>query len=240
MKPHFLIWLAACCGMLMAAPAGAVLVGIEFRDVANPNANPPTGVPYWTGYVDTNADTLTILTWYEQPGSGPAFWTPWIPDLSGGPMVWYARTHGGPSDTFGVRYDVPDDFGAGGDVDIGPDWGFISLTSARNMDWKEGNYNLVAVADYYPGWGAMVSPQPDSGTLKLQTAPNRDDDSPYDETTLPVWPYGSSGFGIRVVLGATVTATPYIPPPAAVPEVTALLPLGVLFLTQQLLARRVR
>ena len=114
------------------------------------------------------------------------------------------------------------------------------------MDWVEGSYNLVAVADYYPGWGARVWPQagPIPGTLelKLQTAPRSSgDDSPYDETTLPVWPYGErGGFGIRAVLGATVTVTPYLPPPAAIPEVTALLPLGALFIAQQLLVRRVR
>lgn len=91
---------------LCSASAAGRLVPIEYFDERP--GNPALGGPLWTGYVDTDADTLTIQTWQEYPLHGPEFWVPrnLVPEVGATvqELVWPARN------SSGDLHDVPETF----------------------------------------------------------------------------------------------------------------------------------
>src|SRR5262245_41194584 len=116
----------ALAAVVWGRPAQAVLVGVEYYDrgVVNPEF---AGGPLWTGFVDTETDSLTIQTWTELPLHGSDFWIP--RDL---PLVWPARN------SLGGLYDVPDSF----DGHIDDSFAFISNLTLRDMGWKQPFFDL--------------------------------------------------------------------------------------------------
>lgn len=205
-----LLSFATSIGLLLAMPAAATLVAIDYRDQNPANSGfPDAGGPHWTGVVDTAANTLTIYTWTEIPGS-VQFWTPlWTPNLSTLPLVWPAV------DASGSEYDVPDTF----DGTIDSSFAFISTVSARNIQWNEGVFSLPDVADFYPGWGGVRKP------LAGTSPPVLVYDMSGDETTMPLLPIHA--FGVAASTAATIVASAYAAQVSEVPEASAALALAV-------------
>jgi len=177
--------------LALAATASATVVFIEYSDHNGIGAFPDNGGPHWHGVVDTVADTLTIHTWVDLPGT-PETWTPlWTPNLSTLPLVWPAVS------SSGAPFDVPDSFM--GDIDAS--WAFISPDSAANMEWNEGEWApAVPEADFYPGWGGYRWPEMINGTLTFVYHTEA------DETAMPKLPAFPSGL-IAASEGATVRAS---------------------------------
>jgi len=204
----------ALAALLMLAPlstAPATVVFVDYSDHNGVGGFPDNGGPHWTGFVDTEANSLIIHTWTDLPGT-PEFWTPWTPDLSAAPLVWPAVT------STGIAYDVPDDFL--GDIDGA--FGFVSTVSARDMRWNEGiwgespSLTLPSEIDFYPGWGGVRKPISVNGTITLVY------DTSADETEMPWLPIAP--LGLAGSTGATVTVqTPANVIGPAVPEASALL-----------------
>jgi hypothetical protein len=207
-------WLAVaiCLATLStAAVSHATLVEIDYLDRNGTGGFPDNGGPHWTGVVDTVANTLTINTWVDLPGT-PEFWTPlWTPDLTALPLIWPAvKSDGSP-------YDVPDNWT--GHIDAS--FAFISQESVRNMLWNQGvwgeapGFTLPADADLYPGWGGVRKPVNVGGAVQLAY------DTSADETSMPLLPISSLGLAISD--HATVTATVLANVEAqAVPESSAI------------------
>jgi hypothetical protein len=202
-----------CFVNLLAATASqATLVQIDYLDRNGTGGFPNNGGPHWTGVVDTVANTLTINTWIDLPGT-PEFWTPlWTPNLTTLSLVWPAV------ESDGSPYDVPDTWT--GHIDAS--FGFISPTSVRNMLWNEGvwgqapGFSLPPDADLYPGWGGVRKPVNVNGVTQLMY------DTSADETSMPLLPISSLGLAISD--RATVTATILANVEAeAVPETSAFL-----------------
>ncbi len=115
--------------LVVTAPATATMIQVEYID---------NDGPQWTGYVDTVADELTILTWSEGAG-GEQFWA-----LSGLPETWKATTtipnpeYPRPSDDpyIPVDYDVPDDWNG----QFSGDWAFLGVDILRDIRSGWGGY----------------------------------------------------------------------------------------------------
>ena len=122
---------------LMATPVHAILLDVVFHD--------SDGV-YWTGQVDTTADTLRIDLWQGNLGS-TTFWSPHSSEL---PMLWTAVDAGHIVDT-PTTYDVPDTFD-GTDM---TGWGFLSPFDASAIFWNEGMYLHGSHFPVVPGWGVL-------------------------------------------------------------------------------------
>ncbi len=204
-------WLSTLClTLLMQTGVSATIVLIEYEDRNGVGGFPDHGGPHWQGFVDTVADTLTIQSWTDLPGT-PAFWTPlWTPDLSAFPLVWPAVN------AEGAPYDVPDDFlGV-----ITSAFAFISPISARNMLWNEGQWGVTAgfelppEADYFPGWGGVREPVNVGGVVSFVY------DTSADETSMPLLPISS--LGLAESTGATVTAR-VAPNVESIPEASSFL-----------------
>jgi|GEM_PF-3543991 len=108
--------------------------------------------PQWEGIVDTRANTLTIETWIETPGS-IEFWTP-----THLPLVLPAQT------ASGEPFDVPDDW----DGTTGNNWGFISETSNFDLNWNEG-FPEPFFNRAFLGWGGTF--QPSGNEIKFFHSP---------------------------------------------------------------------
>lgn len=184
---------------------------VEYRDLNPPTSPfPNAGGPLWNGFVDTDADDLTITAWSEIPGS-VEFWTPlWTPTITTLPLVWPAV------DSSGAPFDVPEDF----DGHINSQFAFISTVSARNMLWNEGTFSpLVAELDFYPGWGGLRRPIPGANPVQFTF------DTSANERSMPWLP--SDEYRISESTLATVTASDDGPAVAGVPEAGAGLLLSV-------------
>jgi hypothetical protein len=201
--------LAAALLLSLATQASATLVAIEYEDRNGVGGFPDNGGPHWRGIVDTIANTLTIYSWTDLPGT-PEFWSPWTPDLTLFPIVWPAVS------ATGTPYDVPDSFL--GQIDA--TFGFISPVSAQQMDWKEGEWGVSPVfqlspeSDFYPGWGGVRKPVFIDGQVVMVY------DTSANETEMPLLPIDA--FGLAKSEGATVTAH-VVADVNSVPEASAFL-----------------
>lgn len=223
MPIHSAILRAACGWLIGTACAGiasATLVSVTFSTQNPPRDGfPGGGGPLWTGVVDTVADTLTIHSWTELPGT-PYIWEPG--NLS---LVWPAV------DASGNRYDVTDDHfdEAHATFRITDQFAFISPLSARTMAWDNGAFGQLpgdrAAVDFFPGWGGFADFNA-AGELRFRVA--------YGENWMPALPTDDSGgradmtadksFIFGISNGAvTASIVPGSDGPVAVPEASALL-----------------
>jgi hypothetical protein len=208
----------------------AVVVGIEYHDLGNPNIQPgPIGGPLWTGFVDTTADTLTIETWRELPGHGADFWMP-----TALPLVWPAVT------ATGARYDVPDTFGDAPGM-INDSFAFISehtlqephsedhwgwelqLFDAFNQPTTRVPKTFTGNVPIYPGWGGYSYEDEQGDQIFLTANPNPADVA-YDESIMLWLPITEFTFVYNKSDGATVFV---IGNQTGVPEASAPLALSV-------------
>lgn len=205
------IVLACAFAATSAASVRATLVVVEYVDRNGVGGFPENGGPHWSGLVDTVANTLTISSWTDLPGT-PEFWTP---ALTSFPLVWPAVS------ATGTPYDVPDSFL--GQID--GSFAFISPVSARLMAWNQGewghtpSFQLPPEIDFYPGWGGVRKPVSVAGVVVMTF------DTSANEREMPLLPI--SALGLAASIGATVTAfaTSGVTPVGAesVPEASALL-----------------